>query len=412
MLDIKLVNQNPEETKEKLAAKNINPSLVDRVLLAYRKKKELNQEVQTLRAKRNKLSRKGKRTPEAVVVKKRLRKAEEEEKKAEEEFARLAFQLPNLPSPDVPIGQDEKENKVLRKWGKPRKFDFKIRDHLALGELLDVIDVERAAKVSGTRFGYLKNKAVLLEFALVRLAFDMFTKEGFVPVIPPVLISDESMAGMGYLEHGGEEETYHFRKDKLYLIGTSEQAIGPMHQNEVFKAEDLPKRYVGFSTCFRREAGSYGKDTRGIFRVHQFDKVEMFVFAKPEHSDREHEYLLSLEEKLVQALEIPYQVVKMCTGDLGAPAARKYDIECFFPSEKRYRETHSTSNCTDFQARRLNIKYKEKGKIKLVHTLNGTAYAIGRIILAILENYQQKDGTVKIPKLLQKYTGFEKISPP
>jgi len=412
MLDIKLVNQNPEETKEKLATKNINPSLVDRVLLAYRKKKELNQEVQTLRAKRNKLSRKGKRTPEAVVVKKRLRKAEEEEKKAEEEFARLAFQLPNLPSPDVPIGQDEKENKVLRKWGKPRKFDFKIRDHLALGELLDVIDVERAAKVSGTRFGYLKNKAVLLEFALVRLAFDMFTKEGFVPVIPPVLISDESMAGMGYLEHGGEEETYHFRKDKLYLIGTSEQAIGPMHQNEVFKAEDLPKRYVGFSTCFRREAGSYGKDTRGIFRVHQFDKVEMFVFAKPEHSDREHEYLLSLEEKLVQALEIPYQVVKMCTGDLGAPAARKYDIECFFPSEKRYRETHSTSNCTDFQARRLNIKYKEKGKIKLVHTLNGTAYAIGRIILAILENYQQKDGTVKIPKLLQKYTGFEKISPP
>ena len=281
-----------------------------------------------------------------------------------------------------------------------------------MGEKLDLIDVKRAAKVAGSRFGYLKNAAVLLEFALVRYGLDQLLKEGFIPVLPPVMVKEPMMQAMGYLEHGGEAETYHFKKDKLYLVGTAEQSLGPMHSDEVFAEKDLPRRYVGFSTCFRREAGSYGKDTRGIFRVHQFDKLEMFVFAHPDRSDEEHEYLLSLEEKLVQALNLPYQVVKMCSGDLGHPAARKYDIECWFPGQNRYRETHSVSTCTDFQARRLNIKYQSAGdnQLRFVHTLNGTYFA-QRLILAILENYQQKDGSVVIPAVLQPYLGQKTIKP-
>ncbi|MFW6110389.1 MAG: serine--tRNA ligase, partial [Patescibacteria group bacterium] len=226
-----------------------------------------------------------------------------------------------------------------------------------------------------------------------------------------VMIGEEAMRGMGYLEHGGEEETYHFKKDNLYLVGTSEQAVGPMHMNETLAEEDLPLRYVSFSTCFRREAGSYGRDTKGIFRVHQFDKLEMFSFAKPEQSDKEHEFLLSLQEELMQELNIPYQVTKMCTGDLGNPAARKYDINAWFPAQSCYRETHSTSTCTDFQARRLNIKYRQSGdrESAFVHTLNGTAFAVGRTLLAILENYQQEDGSVKVPEALQNFVGRELI---
>ncbi|MBU4350703.1 serine--tRNA ligase, partial [Patescibacteria group bacterium] len=295
------------------------------------------------------------------------------------------------------------------KWGKLPEFDFEPKSHFELGESLDIIDTKRAGKVSGSRFGYLKNGMAKLELAMINFAVDFLSEQGFIPVIPPVMISLDSMKGMGYLEHGGEENMYILDKDNLVLVGTSEQSIGPMHKDETFEEKDLPKRYIGISTCFRREAGSYGKDTKGILRVHQFNKVEMFSFTKPEDSDKEHEYLLSLEEKLMQALELPYQVVKMCSGDLGMPAARKYDIEVWLPSENRYRETHSTSTCTDFQARRLNIRFKRKdGKSEFVHMLNGTAFS-ERPILAILENYQQKDGSVLIPKVLQKYTGFEKI---
>ena len=266
-----------------------------------------------------------------------------------------------------------------------------------------MVDMKRAAKVSGPRFGYLKNQAVLLQFALIQYSLEILLKECFIPVIPPVLIKDEMMKGMGYLEHGEDKETYFLDKDKLYLVGTSEQSIGPMHADEILDEAKLAIRYAAYSTCFRREAGTYGKDTRGVFRVHQFDKLEMFVFCHPADSNEEHDYLLSLEEKLVQALKLPYRVVKMCTGDLGYPAARKYDIECWFPAQEKYREVTSTSSCTDFQARRLNIKFKRReGHIQYVHTLNGTMFA-QRLILAILENYQQKDGTVKIPKVLQKY---------
>ena len=330
-------------------------------------------------------------------------------KELEQEFNDLMKKIPNPPSEDVPVGKDESENVVVREVGEKTKFDFTPKDHLELGEKLDLIDVKRAAKVSGARFAYLKNEAVLLEFALVNFALDFLMEKDFVPVVPPVMMRTEMMEGMGYIERG-RDEMYFIEKENLLLIGTSEQIIGAMHTKETLKGEELPKRYAGFSSCFRKEAGSYGKDTKGIFRVHQFDKVEMFIFCRPEESIKEHQLLLSIEEKLMQQLKLPYRVVQMCTGDLGDPAASKYDIEVWLPGQNRYRETHSASNCTDFQARRLNIRYKEgAGKLNFVHTLNGTALAVGRTIIAILENYQQEDGSIKIPKVLQKYTKFKKI---
>ncbi len=336
--------------------------------------------------------------------------------KAEEELNDIMLKIPNLPLDDVPEGKDERDNKVIRKWGKIPKFDlpagrqgFKPKDYMEIAEKLDLIDLKRAAKVSGTRFGYLKNEAVLLEFALINLAFNTLTKEGFIPVITPVMLKEESMQAMGYLERG-EEEVYQTVRDHLYLVGTSEQSIGVMHMDEIFDEKDLPKRYVAFSTCFRREAGSYGKDTKGILRVHQFDKVEMFSFCHPNKSKEEHKFLLSLEEKLVQALNLPYQVIQICTGDLGDPSAAKFDIECWMPGQNQYRETYSTSNCTDFQARRLNVRYQKLGgNLEFVHTLNGTAFAIGRILIAIIENYQQKDGSITIPEVLRPYMNNLKV---
>lgn len=381
---------------------------VGKLVEKYERILDRKREIERLRSKQKKL--KGNKARELrgkIINKKRILLKELREIK--EGF----FAIPNEIAPDVPKGKDESDNKEVKKRGKILNFNFKTRNYQELGELLDVIDVQTANKVSGTRFGYLKNEAVQLEFALVQLALETLVKEGFIPVVPPVMVKDYMMRGMGYLEHGEEDETYCLKEDKLYLIGTAEQSIGPMHADEILEAKDLPRRYVGFSTCLRREAGTYGKDINGIFRVHQFDKMEMFSFIKPQPKadKKEHDYLLSLEEELVKALEIPYQITQMCAGDLGHPAARKYDLNCWFPVEKRYRETHSTSTTTDYQARRLNIKYREKGKTDFVHTLNGTAFAIGRMILAILENYQQKDGSVLIPKVLQKYTGFKKISP-
>lgn len=411
MLDIKFIRENPEKVKKACRDKQVDAKVVDKLLLVDKKRREILQEIEKLRSERNKLTRKDIKRGREIKVK--LKTLEPKLKEATGKFEELMLQVPSLSAEDVPAGKDESGNVEVKRWGEPTKFDFKPRDHLELGELLGIIDVKRASKVSGARFSYLKNEAVQLEFALVNFAFATLTKEGFVPVVPPVLIKEEMMRGMGYLEHGGEVNMYLLKRDSLVLVGTSEQSIGPMHNNEVFKVEDLPRRYVGFSSCFRREAGSYGKDTRGIFRVHQFDKVEMFSFIEPqENSDKkEHEYLLSMEEKLVQALKIPYQVTKMCTGDLGDPTARKYDVNCWLPSQEKYRETHSTSTCTDFQARRLNIRYRKKGKTDFVHTLNGTAVAIGRMIIAILENYQQKDGSVLIPEVLRPYVGKNKITP-
>ena len=316
-------------------------------------------------------------------------------------------QLRNQPLPEVPVGKDETENIVLRKVGEKPKFNFIPKDYMALNENLGWINTERAGKAVGSRFGYLLRDAVYLEFALIRFAFDILKKEGFIPILPPVFLKPEAMRGMGYLDHN-EDEIYHLEKDDIYLIGTSEQAIGAMHMNEIFAEKELPLRYAGFSTCFRRESGSYGKDTKGILRVHQFDKIEMFSFARPEDSKKEHEFLLAMEEKLMKSLNIPYRVLQMCTGDLGVQAANKYDIEAWLPGQNQYRETHSTSNDTDFQSRRLNIKYKkeETGKNEHVHTLNGTALAIGRTLIAIMENYQQEDGTIKIPDALKPLLSF------
>jgi seryl-tRNA synthetase len=409
MLDIKFIRENPEKVKKGVAAKQLNPHLVDQVLKLDKKRRELLGEIESLRAKRNEAA-KAKDIDKGREIKTKLQKKEPELKEIEEKYKKALWQIPNLPADDVPIGKDESENKVIKKWSKPTKFNFKPKDHLELGEALDIIDVKRAAKVSGTRFGYLKGDAVRLEFALVNFAMEILLKEGFVPVIPPVLIKKEMMKGMGYLEYGGDEEMYILEEDNLVLVGTSEQSIGPMHTGEILEARDLPKRYVGFSSCFRREAGSYGKDTRGILRVHQFDKVEMFSFTEEGKSDKEHEYLLSLEEKFFKALKIPYQVVKMCTGDVGLPFTRKYDIEAWMPGQDNYREVTSTSNATDFQARGLNIRYRDKGELKYVHMLNGTAIAIGRTIIAILENYQQKDGSVVIPEVLRKYIGKDRIN--
>ncbi len=409
MLDLNFIKDNKDLVKKGVKAKNYNPEVVDRVLKVDETRRQLIGDIEKLRAEKNKLTaqdiEKGKK------IKETLKRLEPDLKSVEEELSNLLHQIPNLPAKDVAISKDESENKQIKEWGKVTQFSFKPKSHNELGESLDLIDTKRAAKVSGSRFGYLKNEAVVLEMALINLAFETLIKEGFIPVLPPAMISTDSMKAMGYLDHQGAENIYLLEKDNLILVGTAEQSIGPMHKDEVLSEKELPKRYVAFSACFRREAGSYGKDTKGILRVHQFNKVEMFSFTKPEDSDKEHEYFLFLEEKLMQKLELPYQVVKMCSGDLGDPAARKYDIEAWFPSEKKYRETHSTSTCTDFQARRLNIKFKDKdGQLKFVHMLNGTAFS-ERPILAILENYQQKDGCVLVPKVLQKYTGFKKICP-
>lgn len=410
MLDIKFIRENADFVAKAAKSKGADVD-VKKLLDLDKKRVSLIEKRDELRGER-KASKKP--TPAEIKAikksKEELKKIETDLDKIEADWQKLMLSIPNPPAKDVKTGKDESENEVLRKEGKPSKFSFTPKDHLELTKKNEYIDVKRGAKVSGSRFSYLKGPVAMLELALINYCFDVITKEGFVPVFPPIMISDQAMEAMGYLEHGGDDETYHFEKDNLYMIGTSEQAIGPMHGEETFEESELPKRYVAFSTCLRREAGSYGKDTKGILRQHQFDKVEMFSFVAPEMSDKEHYFFLDIEERLVKGLELAYQVVKMCTGDLGDPAVRKIDIETWMPSQNKYRETHSTSTCTDFQARRLNIKYrKPDGSKEFVHTINGTAIAIGRMIIAILENNQQKDGSIKVPKALQKYTGFKEI---
>jgi seryl-tRNA synthetase len=417
MLDLKFIRENPEIVKEGCKKKGFDID-IDKVLELDKENRLLIKEIERIRFEKNRISKmipkmREKEKKETILRMKNLDEKEDEFKKKkkaiEKKLNDFLSSIPNLPFEDVPVGRDESQNVVLREVGKKPDFDFEPKDYLEIGEKLDLIDVKRAAKTSGTRFGYIKRELVLMEFALIKLAFDVLTKEGFIPVLPPVMLKKEMARGTGYFEATDVKEAYFIPEDNLFLIGTAEQSLLTMHANEVFEGNELPKRYLGFSTCFRREAGSYGKDTRGIFRVHQFDKVEMFSFCKPEDSRKEHQFFLEMEEKLMQILKIPYRVVQICTGDLGRPAAAKYDIEAWFPSENRYRETHSTSNCTDYQARRLNIKYRDKsGKLNFVHTINGTAFS-QRPLLAILENYQKKDGSVEIPEALQKYLDFKEI---
>lgn len=423
MIDIKLLRDNPQKISENLKKRGSKIDL-KKISLIDKKRREILQEIESLRANQNQANEaivkargkeKEKKISQMKKIAQKIKELNPKLQKVEEEFNELVLELPNILRDDVKIGQSDQDNEVIKIVGRPPKFSaksgFPLKDYLTLAKELDLIDTERAAKVSGSRFGYLKNEAVLLEFALVQLAFDILRKEGFTIMVPPVMISGQAMAAMGFLTTHGKDEVYHLEKDNLYLVGTSEQSIGPYHLNEILPEESLPRRYAGFSTCFRREAGSYGKDTKGILRVHQFDKIEMFSFTKPEQSDKEHEFLLSVEEKLMQELELPYRVVKLCSADTGTAVAKTYDIETWLPSEGRYRETHSTSNCTDYQARGLNIRYKNKatGKNELVHTLNGTAFAIGRMIIVILENYQQHDGSILVPEALKKYIGLERI---
>ncbi|MDO8621496.1 MAG: serine--tRNA ligase [Candidatus Levybacteria bacterium] len=415
MIDLKFLRENPKIVQKAAKDKNIDIN-INHILEIDAKYKELQLKVQKIREERNVLvgEIKGRPTSDQIEkgknIKVKLEKEENSLNAVGDELKTWLLKIPNLPKSDVKVGKDESENEIIKKVGDPKQFSFTPKDHLELGEALDIIDVKRATKVSGSRFGYLKNEGALLEFALKQFAFEVLIKEGFIPVIPPVIIKKEIMDGLGYTQMGEEENIFSLDKDNLYLVGTSEQSIVPMFKDEVLKKEELPKRFVGFSTCFRREAGSYGKDTRGIFRVHQFDKVEMVSFVTEDEDDKEHEYLLSLEEKLFKALEISYRVVRICTGDLGFNAARKYDIEAWIPSQNKYREITSASTTTDFQSRRLNIKYQDGNEKKYVNILNGTAFSMNRPIITILENYQQEDGSVLIPKILQKYLHFEKIT--
>lgn len=336
------------------------------------------------------------------------RKLEAEAATLGEKFDELWVTVPNLVDESAADGRSDADNVEIKRVGDQPEFGFPHLDFATLGTQLDVIDMERGAKVSGSRFGYLKGQAVLLEFGLVRYALDKLVAAGLTPMVPPVLVREQALYGTGFFP-GDREQVYSVPDDDLYLVGTSEVSLAAYHLDEIFEADQLPARYAGFSTCFRREAGTYGKDTQGLFRVHQFDKVEMFVFCLPEDSPSEHERLLAIEEDIVGGLGIPYRVVNVAAGDLGSSAAKKYDIEAWFPSQQTYREITSCSNTTDYQARRLKVRARTDEGNQIVHTLNGTAVAVGRMILAILENFQDAEGTVAMPEPLVPLLGFSAI---
>ena len=385
---------------------------LDRVLALDEERRSLTVRVESLRAEQNRGSKEvsAARSPEerqAVIAGLRetseaLSRLEPDLARVEQHLAAAAARLPNVPDDDVPDGLTDEDNVELRRWGEPRDFDFDPRDHVALGEALGMIDIERGVRTSGARFYYLTGPAVYLEFALVRCALDFATRHGFEPVIPPVLVREEAMFNTGFLPTDAAN-LYVTREDDLYLVGTAEVPLAALHAEEILEPDDLPRRYVGFSTCFRREAGSYGKDVRGIFRVHQFDKLELYSFVMPEESKREHARLLAIEEEWVQSLDIPYRVANVCTGELGASAAKKYDIEAWLPSQGRYRELTSCSNTTDFQARRMECRVRLPEGNRPVHTLNATLCAMPRTIIALLENGQRADGSVELPPVLGKY---------
>ena len=405
MIDISLLKEQPEVVKKALASRGVSLDFNKLLELDAKKRKQLKL-VEELRAKRNRISSAGKPDDieQAKELKNNLKREEERLVALKKEFNELFVLIPNIPFDDVPIGL---EGEVVRKEGRPKDFNFEPKDHLELAELHNLIDVQRAAKVSGSRFGILKNEGALLEIALINFCLDNILKEGFTFVIPPTLLREEMMQKMGYIDTKEDlAERYFFEKDKLFLAGTAEQMIGPMHADEVI---EVPKRYLAFSSCFREEAGSYGKDTRGIFRVHQFDKLEMFSFVEPKDSEKEHQFLISLQEKLMKKLKLPYQVVHLGSQDIARPSASTFDIETWIPSQNKYRETHSASNCTDFQARRLNIRFRKDNQLEFVHTLNATAVAMGRMIIAILENNQDSRGKIRIPRALQKYLNFKTI---
>ncbi|MFA5070151.1 MAG: serine--tRNA ligase [Patescibacteria group bacterium] len=413
MLDINLIRKNPALVREKIKSRKFEPKLIDQFLELDKKVNEFKTRIEELRRERNTQTH-DKPGPEELVILKHKKGTIKTLEMGLTEYAndrdKILMSLPNLPLDDVKIGRDENDNEIIRTIGKKTRFSFKPKDYLVLTEKLDLVDLDQASLVSGTRFNYLKGKLVDLQFAVFNYAVNFLRKENFTALVPPLMIKDETMRGLGYIEGLDEKEKYHFENDGLYLVGTAEQSLIPYHMNQTLPAEKLPLRYYAMTPAFRREAGSYGKDTKGILRSHQFDKLEMVSFCRPERGDEEQEHLLSIAEKLVKDLGIPYRIVRMCTGDLVLPSARTYDIESWLPGQNQYRETHSCSTCTDYQARRLKIRFKdESNQTQFVHTLNSTVFAMGRILIALMENFQTKEGTIAIPKVLQKYCGFKEI---
>jgi seryl-tRNA synthetase len=410
MLDINFIRESKDIVKKGVTDKGFDPTSVDKVLDLDEKRRKMILEVEALRAKRNKIAEEKKPSEEGKKIKEELKDKEPGLDKLEKEYKELLFRIPNLPSEKSPIGKGEKDNKEIRKWGTPTKFSFEPKDHLQLGKDLGILDFETGAKVTGSQFYFLFGDGALLELALIHYAFEKLSKVGFLPVITPDLAKSRFYLGTGYAPKGKEAQTYTIEGQDLGLIATAEVTLAGSHADEVISEEKLPLKYIGYSHCFRQEAGAYGKYSKGLYRVHEFTKAEMFIYSKPEESDKFHEYILKMEEEIYQELGLPYRVLEMCTGDLGAMAARKFDVEVWMPGRADYGEVTSTSNCTDYQARNLNIKFRRKtGETEFVHMLNGTAIVTSRVPLAILENFQQKDGSVKIPEVLQKWMGKEKI---
>ena len=413
MLDLRRIREDPGPARSALARRGAAEAL-DEVLRADARRRELLPRVEEGRARRNKVSdqiaelkRRGEDAEELIGEMRELGTAlkglEDELAEVERTREELAATLPNLPDPEAPEGQTEEDAVVIREVGERPEFEFEIRDHLELGVANGWIEMEKAGEVSGARFAYLLGDLVLVELALVRFALDLVRGEGFVPVVPPVLVREGPLFGTGFFP-AEREMIYEVARDELFLVGTSEVSLAALHAGEILASDEIPRRYAGWSTCFRREAGAAGRDTRGIFRVHQFDKLEMFSFVHPGESRAEHERLLELQERILQALEIPYRVVDIPAGELGASASRKLDCEAWIPSQERYREVTSCSNTTDYQARRLGCRYRPEPDAQPlpVHTLNGTAVAVGRTLIALIENGQRPDGAVALPRALRE----------
>ncbi len=420
MLDINLIRNEPDKVRDGTKNKGMDSKVVDEFLSLDEKWRSAVSALDETRAKQNEITERLSKKSfsaderegtvlEAKKLKERVSELEREERALQAEREEVLLRIPNLPFPDVPVGKDERANKELRVVGKKRDFareGFQPKDHLEIGEMLGVLDFERGAKVSGSGFYYLKGDAVLLELGLVRYALEVLAKKRFQLVFTPDMARDRFYLGTGYQPRGPEAQTYVIEGTDLGLIATSEVTLAGLHADEVLKEEELPKLYAGYSHCYRQEAGAYGKYSKGLYRVHQFTKVEMFAYTTPDESEKTHQKFLALEEEIWKGLGIPYRVLEMCTGDLGSQAARKYDLEAWMPGRADWGEVTSTSNTTDFQARRLGIKYRKKdGSLGFVHTVNGTAIATSRAIVAILENYQKKDGTVEVPKVLRKGIG-------
>jgi seryl-tRNA synthetase len=425
MLDLVFFREHVDQVRANCRNRNVHAD-VDRVVQWDDERKRLVQQTQTLQQRQNELSKlipkekePGKKQAliqEGRSLREQVAELETHLKQVEADLHTALLTIPNMTHPNAPVGTASADNKVIRKWGEPRRFDFLARDHVALGEALDLVDFEAGASVAGQKFYFLKNEAVLLELALVQYAMGLLLREGYTPVITPDVARSEVLEGIGFIPRGPETQIYSLENTDLCLIATAEITLGGMHRDQVLDELQLPLKYVGLSHCFRTEAGAPGRDTRGLYRVHQFSKVEMFVFCAPDQSESIHQELLRIEEQVFQGLGLPYQVIDTCTGDLGGPAYRKYDLEAWMPGRGQggeYGEVTSTSNCTNYQARRLGIRYKIPGQkgTHFVHTLNGTAVAVSRALVAILENYQQADGSVVLPEALRPWIGKDRIVP-